>query len=125
MNAEQRLVQSLGEPEIGRRGVHRVAADDDEDVDLAGVHVGDEIPKRVELIGRFRFDRLRVDDRLADVAKRLVDAVRQGVDGGRLAVAGDDEAAAAMRLQILSDRVDPFRDRRAEPLHHSSPTHRT
>ena len=97
--------------QIGRRGVDRVAADDDEQVDLAGVHVGDEIAQRVELIDRLGLDRSRVDDGLADVAERLVHRVRERVDRRRLTVAGDDEAAPAMRLQILGDGVDPLLDR--------------
>ena len=72
-------------------------------VDLAGVHVGDELAQRLELIDRLGLDRLRVDDRPADVAERLVHRVRERVDGRRLAVAGDDEAASAVRLQILGD----------------------
>ena len=51
--------------------------------------------------------RLRVDDRRADVAERRVHRVRQRVDDGRLAIAGDDQAAAARRLQILDDAADP------------------
>ena len=65
-----------------------------------------------ELIDRLGFDRSRVDDRLADVAERLVHRVRERVDGRRLAVAGDDEAAPAMRLQILGDGVDRTSARR-------------
>ena len=94
--------------EVGRRGVDRVAAEDDEDVDPAGVHVGDELAQRLQLIDRRGLDRLGVDDRRAGVAERLVHRVRERVDGRRLAVAGDHEARAAMRLQILGDRGDPL-----------------
>ena len=34
--------------------------------------------------------------------------VRERVDGGGLIVAGDDERASAMRLQILGDGGDPL-----------------
>ena len=57
-----------------------------------------------ELVHRPRFGRLRVDDRGADVAERLVHRVRQRVNGRRLAVARDHEAAAACGLQILDER---------------------
>ena len=108
VDAELHLAHRVGERQIGRRGVDRIAADDDEQIDLAGVHVGDEIAQRRELIDRLGFDRVGVDDRLADVAERLVHRVRERVDDRRLAVAGDDEARSAVRLQILGDRGDPF-----------------
>ena len=85
-------------------------------VDLAGVHVGGEIAKRLELIDRLGFDRIGVDDRLADVAERLVHRVRERVDARRLAVAGDDETGAAMRLKILGDSGDPLQNGRLEGL---------
>ena len=108
MHAKLYLAQRVGELEIGRRGVHGIAADDQQHVDLAGVHVGDEIPERGDLIDRLRFDRLRVDDGRARVAERGVHRVRENVDLRRLAVAGDDQARAAMRVQIFRDGVDPF-----------------
>ncbi len=57
------------------------------------------------LVHRIRGDGLGVDDRPADVAQRLVDCMRQRVHGGRLMIAGDHHARAAMALQIFYDRV--------------------
>ena len=65
-----------------------------------------------ELVDRLGLDRVGVDDGLADVAERVVHRVRERVDGGRLAVAGDDEAGAAVRREILRDGGDPLRARR-------------
>ena len=59
------------------------------------------------LVHRLRFGRLRVDDRAADVAERVVHRVRERVDGRRLAFARDDQAAAARVLQILDERTQP------------------
>ena len=44
------------------------------------------------LIDGLRFERLGVDHRLADVAQVIVDRMGQQMDGGRLPVAGEDDA---------------------------------
>ena len=80
MDAERHLVHRVGELQIDRRGVDRVAADDDERIDTAGVHVVDEIAKRLQLIDRLGFDRVGVHDGFAGVAERRVHRVRQRVD---------------------------------------------
>ena len=107
MRAQLDLRHRVGETQIDRRGVNRIAADDQQQINLAGVHVGDEVAQGVELIHRLGFDRRRVDDGLADVAKRLIHRVREGVDRGRLPIPGDDEAAPAMGEQVLGNSVDP------------------
>src|SRR5882762_6125932 len=112
--AELYFAHRVGEIQIGWRGIDGVAAEDHEKIDLAGVHVGDEVAQRVDLIYRLRLDGLCMDNGLAGVVERLVHAVGENVDRRRLAVAGDDEAAAAMRLQIFRDRVAPCRDRGAD-----------
>ena len=71
---------------------------------FARVHVGGQVADRLSVIDRRRFDGLGVDDGLADVAERLVHRVRQRVDRRRLRFARDDQARAAVRLQILRDR---------------------
>ena len=63
----------------------------------------DEIAQRRDLVHRVDFDRRRVGDRRPDVAERLVQLVRQVVHRRGLVLAGDDERAAAVRLQILGD----------------------
>jgi hypothetical protein len=116
MGAELHLVQRVGEFQVGRRRVDGIAAHDQQYVHSAGVHVGDEVANRRELIDRLRFDGLRVDDGLAGVAERGVHRVRERVDRWRLMISGDDEAGAAMRLEIFRNRVDPFLDGRPQGL---------
>ena len=86
------------------------AAEDDEQLDLAGVHRRRRAraATRAGPIG-VDFDRSAVGDRRADVAERLVHRVRERVHRGRLVFAGDDERAAAMRLQVLGDGGHPLR----------------
>ena len=111
MSAVLDLAHRVRELEVDRRGVYRVAAEDDQQVHLAGVHIGDQIGERLELVDRFGLRRLRVDDGLTGVAERLVHRVRERVDDWRLAVACDHERAATMRLQVLRDASDPFPQR--------------
>ncbi len=63
--------------------------------------------ERADLVGRPRIDAAEELDRLADVAQGVVDQVRQGVDFGRLGLAGHDQALAAMRRQVARQRGDP------------------
>ncbi len=53
-------------------------------------------------------DGSRVGHGLAHVAKVLVEHVRQQMDDRRLAVSGQHQAAAAMCLEVLGHRGDPF-----------------
>ena len=109
MDRERHLREPILEPEIRGRREERVPADDDEHLDLPGVHRLHEIAQRRHLIGRVHFDRRRVRDRRPDVAERLVHRVRERMHRRRLIVAGDDEALAAARLQLLRDRGRPLR----------------
>ena len=56
VRAERHLVHRLDEREVARRVVDRIAAEDDERLHGAGVHVGDELLERIELIDRRDFD---------------------------------------------------------------------
>src|SRR4029453_5029150 len=63
-----------------------------------------------------RLHRLGVKHRRTDVAERLIHGVRQSMNYRRLLVAGQDQTAAAMLLQIADYGVEPFlliRERRA------------
>ena len=59
----------------------------------------DQLAERADLVGRARSTRREELDRLADVAQRVVDRVRQRVDLGRLRLAGHDQALAAVGLR--------------------------
>ena len=115
VHAQRDLLHRVGEVQIRGRRVDRIAAEDEQDADRARVHLADELLQRGALIDRAHFRGLRVDDRRADVAERLVHRVRERMDGRRLAVAGDDEAAAARGLQILDERSHPALRRSAAP----------
>ena len=64
----------------------------------------DERGERRGLRASASTERIGEDDRRADVAERLVDRVRDGVDGGRLPIADDHHALALRREQILHGR---------------------
>ena len=91
MRAKLHLAHRARKGEIDGRRVHWIAADDDEQIHLAGVHVGDEIADRRELVDRLGFGGLHIDDRAAGVAERAVHRVRERVDRRGLRVAGDHD----------------------------------
>ena len=80
MDAERHLAHDIAELKVDRRGVDRIAADDDQSIDPALVHVVGEILKRLKLIDRLGFNRVGVYDCPAGVAERRVHRMRQRVD---------------------------------------------
>jgi hypothetical protein len=60
---------SVGEVKIGGRVVSWIAAEDDQQVNLAAVHVGDKIFNRFGLIDRIGIDRIGVENGFADIAQ--------------------------------------------------------
>ena len=85
------VLQRVGEVQIGGRIVGRIAAEDDQQIDFAGVHVGDEIFDRFGLIDRIRIDWVGVEDGLADVAQLGIDRMGESMNGRRLMISGDDK----------------------------------
>ena len=65
---------------------------------LPRAHVGDQVFQRLGLVDRVGVDRVGVEDRLADIAQRLIDGVGQRVHDRRLMVARDHDAGTAMAL---------------------------
>src|SRR5262249_14747285 len=118
VHAERDLLQLVGEREI-RRGVEdRVRAEDDEELDLALLHVGRERPDRRDRIRGPIEGRLAEEHGLAEVVERGVRGVRQGMDARGLEVAGDDDASPRRSLEIARDRLElrePDRLRFAPP----------
>ena len=92
----------LGEAEIRRGVIDRVAADDDEEVDQACLHVCHQLAQRRHVIDRPRLDGIGVEDGGADVTQGMIHGMRQGVHDGRLLLASDDDAGTPMILQILT-----------------------
>ena len=66
-------------------------------------------PRRLDLINRFGFDWIGVDERTTDVPQRVIHGVSESVNHRRLAVARDDQARPAVGLEILGDRIYPHR----------------
>ncbi|MGN6182637.1 MAG: hypothetical protein ACTHQM_03170 [Thermoanaerobaculia bacterium] len=106
MRAERNLVVRGRELEIRGRIEHRVSAENDERLDRARVHVGNELFERFRLIDRRDFDRVGDEHRRADVAELRVDDVRVRMDDRRLFIADDDDARATIRLQVFDRRGD-------------------
>ena len=116
-HAERHLGERGRKRHVGRRGEDGVAAQDEEQLDPASLHVLHERAQRRELILRPRLDRRGVDDRLPHVAERLVHGVRERVHGGRLVLAGDDGAPAAVAREVPHERFDEGQGRRLGPGH--------
>ena len=104
MRAERHLGHGVLEVEVRRRVVNGIAAEHDQRLDCAGVHVGDELAQGLELVHRRHFQRIGDGDGRADVAELLVEGHGQRVHGRRLVVAGNDDRRAAIRLQVFQDR---------------------
>ena len=96
------------EVEIGGGIEDRIAAEDDERLDRARLHRGDEGRQRAHARKR-RVLRLVVADRLARIAEKRVQRADRGVDGRGLTIARDDQSLAAVGLKILGEGVDPAR----------------
>ena len=104
--AQRNLVHRIGEAEVRRRVVHRIAAHDDQHVHLAGVHVADEFFQRGRLNLRLHLHGVGVDDGIADRTQRRIHGVRQGVNRRRLIVAGNHDRRALVGLKIFHQRRD-------------------
>ena len=100
--------QRAGKVEIGRSIEHRVAAQDDERLDRACLHRRDERGQRART-GQRRILHFVVADRRSVVAKMSVQGADRGVDGRGLAIAGNDQPLAAIREEVLGERVEPAR----------------
>ncbi len=53
VDAERHLVERLGHGDVGGSAVHRVRAEDHQELDLARLHLGDEAGERVRLAAGF------------------------------------------------------------------------
>ena len=96
------------EVEIGRGIEHWIAPQDDERLNRAPIHRGDERNQRAHARKR-RVLRLVVADRRACVAEIRVQGADGGVDGRGLALASHDEPFAAVRQKVLGKGVNPAR----------------
>src|SRR5205807_5433053 len=122
---EWHLPQRLLEVEISRSVVDGIAAEDEQGLDVAGVHRLDEPGKGIvltaEAVLRPRLDRTREEDRpfLANVAQGVVHQVSEGMDHWRLPVPRQNQCPPSFGLrQVVSHGPGPFlmpRDRFRSP----------
>ena len=104
VRAQLHLLQRIQEIQIGGRIVHRVAAENQKRLDRSVVHVADQVFDRSDFIDGVGFHRVGIDHSLAGVAQLLIERMGEDVNRGRLMLARDDDAGAAIRLQVLEDR---------------------
>ena len=100
-------VQHVRKMKVGGGVVDRVAAEDDQKLDFARVHVVYELAKRRDLVYRVRLDGFDVFDRFADVVQRVIHAVGKRMNDRRLVISRDDNSLALVRLQIGDDGLYP------------------
>ena len=102
MDAQRDLavLQHIGEIELSRRVVSRIAAENYQQIHLAGLHIRDEIFNRIALVDRIGIHRIGVRYSLADVAEALIDNVRERVHRWRLMIAGQHQARPFVALQV-------------------------
>ncbi len=84
-----RTLQRIGEAQIGGRIVDGIATHDDQQIDFARAHVGDEVAQGFSLIHWVGVDRVRVENGLIHVAESRVDLVSQSMHHGWLVIAGE------------------------------------
>src|SRR5947209_7790552 len=101
------LLHRFREAEIGRRGEHRIAAENKQRLDPILIHVPDKLAQGCGVVFRANLDRPRVNYRLPHVSKSLVDGVGEEMNGRGLTRSGQDNASAAVPLQIASDGGGP------------------
>ena len=109
-DAQLGFLQAIAHAEFHRRIEGRIAAEDEQHFHGAGIQIFHQIQQRSQLIDGVGFDRVGVEDRLADVAQLLVHDGGERVNDGRLLFARDHDAGAFVRLQIARDGAEPLVD---------------
>ena len=93
--------------QVGRRCEYGIAADDKQHFHPTSRHVLDEFAEPGNLVRRMSLDRLGIENGLAAVAQQVVHRMGESVDTGRLPLPRDDDAGAAMLLEIPGQGRDP------------------
>ncbi len=106
LHAQRHLVHCLGEGEVRRRVVNRVAAENEQQVHFAGVHVIDKFLQRSGLNLRLDLDGVGVDHSVANRAERRVHRVCECVHGWRLVISRDHDRRALVGLKVFHQRRD-------------------
>ncbi len=87
--------------EIGGGVVGGIASENNQQIDFAAAHVGDEFFDRLGLVDRIGVDRVGIENRLAEIAELGVDRMGESVKGRRLVVANENDARSGVALQLL------------------------
>src|SRR5882672_12908451 len=100
MNPERDIgvLQRIRKAKIGGSIVDRVAAHDNQQINLARTHVRNQVAQGLGLVDRVCVDRVGIYNRLAYVAECLVDGVSERMDSGGLVVTRDDDAGTLVAL---------------------------
>ena len=77
----------IGKTEIGGSIVSRIAAEDEQQVDFACAHVGNQIAQRFGLVDWISVDRVGIEDRLPTLPSAVIDSVSESVNRRRLVLA--------------------------------------
>ena len=109
MNPQRHFQQRPHKIEIRGRVVHRISAKNQQHLHFAAMNVVDQRAQRLHSVNRVRFQRLGVIHRLAHVAQRRIQRMRQRMHRCRLLFARHHHRTSAMRRQIFRYRLRPIR----------------
>src|SRR6202046_680842 len=99
MHAKLYVEKSGTKIEIDRRVIDRIASENQQNIDLPGLHIVHKIAKRLDSIDGIRFEWVGVIDSLAHIPQRGIHCVRQCVHVSGLLVSSNYQGRAAMLLQ--------------------------
>jgi hypothetical protein len=91
VHLEGDLPQRIQERNVGRRGVDRIGAQDDQQRHLSALHVIHERAQRRDVVSCVQRNRIGIVDRGPHAPERGIDGVRKGMHGRRLEIAGNDQ----------------------------------
>ena len=109
MDAERHPGKVRGQVNIRWRRVHRIPAQDQQQLDAASRHVLDQGAQRGALIHRLRHHRRRIHHSVADIAQGVIHGMRQGMHQRWLLPPRHDQTGATVLPQILGHSPDPVR----------------
>src|SRR5580700_6428171 len=103
MNAQRNfaVLEDIGEIQIGRRIVGRIASEDCKQIYFPCDRVGSKFFDGLVLIYRICVDRVGVEDCLPDISQSLIHCVSESMNATRLMIAHNHNARSAMGGEIL------------------------
>src|SRR5436305_13533855 len=107
MHRHLHFVERPLELKISRCVVNGVTRKNQQDLNLAALHVCREFAKRLQLVNGVQLERVCVEDGFPDVSQGGVHGVRKHVNIRRLMLAGNNEARTLVRIEIARNRRKP------------------